>query len=98
MYIYNYLDVAFTSEDQTVWYPQIKQGIMSSRANNSVNFQQIFTNEGSKFKLRFSLSTNLYDFRADTLYVRSILNQSGIDIKFFYDFNCFDVLLNPTDS
>ena len=39
--------------------PSANQGILSSRANSSVNFQPAFSNEVSKSKLRYFLSNEI---------------------------------------
>ena len=51
MYLYNDLDLTFTKKISNCLI-SISQGIVSSWANNSVNFQPIFTNEVSKLKVK----------------------------------------------
>ena len=77
MYLDNfYLDLTLTKLRSNCLV-SVNQGMVFSRANNSINFQPIFTNEVSKFKLRFSLSTNLQfvnssDFRAEPFFSKLV--------------------------
>ena len=85
VFVYFSTRYLYSCSDLNIWLAN--QGIMSSMANNFVNFQLVFTNELSKSKLKFFLSSEIQ--HDDSTDLRVELFSSKL-VHIFWDTLCLD--------